>query len=205
MVLFLNYKTIVSKGKSPMEKAKATGGKRVMHSVHTPWWDAKNRHGLPEEMPLAYESIAHLFTGTPAAAPAGPAGSATPKPPEPPRAVEGPSAIKEPPSPPDSPQRENSAFTELPSSDGCDLPFPTAETANPAPPGNELPACVPKSLADLMHAEGMTVPDLQAVIYRAKCYPADTPLENMAPEFFDYLVSIWPQAVKMHKDIKGGN
>ena len=61
IVLFCNYKTLVTKGANPMEKNKATGGSRRMHAVHTPWWDAKNRHGLPEDMPLLFQSIAHLF------------------------------------------------------------------------------------------------------------------------------------------------
>lgn len=51
MVLFLNYKTIVvSQGDNL--KAKAQGGQRVMYTSHHPCWDAKNRHGLKEEMPL---------------------------------------------------------------------------------------------------------------------------------------------------------
>ena len=61
VVLFCTYKTIVIKGNNPMEKNKAAGGKRVMYSTHTPWWDAKNRFNLPEEMPLDFKSIEHLF------------------------------------------------------------------------------------------------------------------------------------------------
>lgn len=61
IVLFCNYKTLVTKGANSMEKNKASGGTRRMHAVHTPWWDAKNRHGLPEDMPLAFSSLAHLF------------------------------------------------------------------------------------------------------------------------------------------------
>ena len=48
---------------------KAQGGRRVMYTTHHPCWDAKNRHGLPEEMELSYSSIAPIF-GTPAAEPA---------------------------------------------------------------------------------------------------------------------------------------
>ena len=64
MLLFLNYKTIVvnvdgngaAKGKN-----KAQGGQRVMYTTHTPSWDAKNRHGLPEELPMDYSAIAMHF------------------------------------------------------------------------------------------------------------------------------------------------
>ena len=40
---------------------KAQGGKRVIYTTHSPVWDAKNRHNLPEEMDLQYESIAPIF------------------------------------------------------------------------------------------------------------------------------------------------
>ncbi|MGT2833388.1 hypothetical protein Javan249_0016 [Streptococcus phage Javan249] len=59
MVLFANYKTIVVNSDS--NKKKAQGGKRVLYTQHHPAWDAKNRHGLPEEMPLDYAGIAHIF------------------------------------------------------------------------------------------------------------------------------------------------
>ena len=60
MVLFANYKTFVinvdgqgvQKGKN-----KAQGGKRVMYTSHHNCWDAKNRYGLPDELPFEYEAI----------------------------------------------------------------------------------------------------------------------------------------------------
>jgi hypothetical protein len=55
MVLFANYKTIVV---TVEKKKKAQGGERVLYTVHHPSWDAKNRHDLAEELPLAYASIA---------------------------------------------------------------------------------------------------------------------------------------------------
>ncbi len=64
-LLFLNYKTMVIQGKSEMDKAKAHGGKRVIYTSHSPVWDAKNRHNLPEEMELCYNSIAPIFGGVP--------------------------------------------------------------------------------------------------------------------------------------------
>lgn len=63
MLLFANHKTYIinvdgqgaAKGKN-----KATGGKRVMYTTHYPCWDAKNRFGLPDEVPFEFASIAHL-------------------------------------------------------------------------------------------------------------------------------------------------
>lgn len=60
LLLFCNYKTyLVSQEKST--KKKAQGNQRVMYTEHNPAWDAKNRHGLPSELPLDYNSIAHIF------------------------------------------------------------------------------------------------------------------------------------------------
>lgn len=64
MVLFANYKTYVVAADDKGKKHKAQGGKRIMHTSHHPCWDAKNRHNLPEELPLDYESIAHCVERT---------------------------------------------------------------------------------------------------------------------------------------------
>ena len=61
MVLFLNYRTIVVTDTNG--KAKGQGGKRMMFASHHPCWDAKNRHGLKDEMPMEYKHIAHCFLG----------------------------------------------------------------------------------------------------------------------------------------------
>ena len=61
MLLFLNYKTYVVTTESNSKKAQ--GGRRVMYTAHHPCWDAKNRHGLPEELDLDFAAIAHLFPG----------------------------------------------------------------------------------------------------------------------------------------------
>ena len=59
LLLFANYKTIVEKvGDSKNAKSKASGGRRVMYTTHTPCWDAKNRFDLPDEVPFEYASIA---------------------------------------------------------------------------------------------------------------------------------------------------
>ena len=66
MLLFANYKTVVEKaGSAPNAKNKASGGRRVLYTSHHPCWDAKNRFGLPEELPFEYASIAACSTGCP--------------------------------------------------------------------------------------------------------------------------------------------
>lgn len=76
LVLFATYETYIVKepGKEKSSKGKAQGGARVMHTTHHPCWDAKNRHGLPDKLPLDFDQIAHLFvkdarSETPAPAP----------------------------------------------------------------------------------------------------------------------------------------
>lgn len=62
IVLFCNYKTdIITDNKT--QSKKATGGKRVMYASHHPCWDAKNRYGLPDVMPMEFSQIKHLFEG----------------------------------------------------------------------------------------------------------------------------------------------
>ena len=63
MVLFCNYKTDVITDQNTKSK-KATGGRRVMYTSHHPCWDAKNRYGLADSMPMSFDQIAHLFTNT---------------------------------------------------------------------------------------------------------------------------------------------
>lgn len=59
--LFANFKTYVIATENK-NHSKGTGGtKRVMYASHTASWDAKNRHGLPDEMELDFKYIAHLF------------------------------------------------------------------------------------------------------------------------------------------------
>lgn len=61
MVLFANYKTFAVQSDKEGKKFKAQGNKRVMYAAHHPCWDAKNRHGLADELPFEYSAIAHIF------------------------------------------------------------------------------------------------------------------------------------------------
>ena len=72
MLLFANYKTIVEKsGSGQNAKNKASGARRVLYTAHHACWDAKNRFGLPEEVPFEYASIAACIeAGSAPAAPA---------------------------------------------------------------------------------------------------------------------------------------
>lgn len=80
LLLFANYKTLAVAVDKEGRKHKAQGGKRVMYTTHHPCWDAKNRLGLPDELPMDYKPLAPYFGGQKAA----PAPKPDPKPaPEP--------------------------------------------------------------------------------------------------------------------------
>ncbi len=61
MVLFMNYKTYSVSTDDKGKKHKGQGGVRTIYANHHPAWDAKNRHGLPDEFPMDYSYIAHIF------------------------------------------------------------------------------------------------------------------------------------------------
>lgn len=63
MVLFANYKTFVVTTQD--KKNRAQGGSRVMYTTHHPCWDAKNRDGLPDELPFDFTQIAGIFGDPP--------------------------------------------------------------------------------------------------------------------------------------------
>ena len=85
MVLFANYKTFAVATDDSGKKFKAQGGARIMYTSHHPCWDAKNRHGLKEELPFSFAEIASCVqaqntaaTPAPTAPPAAPAPSNLP-------------------------------------------------------------------------------------------------------------------------------
>ncbi len=83
IVLFCNYKTMVVQTDKDGKKHKAQGNRRVLYTQHHPCWDAKNRYGLPEEIPMEYAQISHIYAPA-APAPSTPAPVQTPEPiPEP--------------------------------------------------------------------------------------------------------------------------
>jgi hypothetical protein len=58
---FFRFKTKVVESENG--KAKGTGGKqRIILTTHSAAYDAKTRGGLGEELPMEWESVAHLFT-----------------------------------------------------------------------------------------------------------------------------------------------
>ena len=144
MVLFANYKTFAVKDKNS-NKAKAQGGQRVMYTTHHPCWDAKNRYGLPEILPLDYEGIRGVIES-------GPADQQ-----EKDIQVISQGSIFD--HHEDVPAK--SPAPEAPKS-GKSTKKPEAKKEEPAAPvGFDVDPAIPKNLRDLMIADGVTEWDIQ--------------------------------------------
>ena len=181
MLLFANYKTVVEKaGSSPNAKNKASGGRRVLYTTHHPCWDAKNRFGLPEELPLDYASIAACIPG-----------SSAPKAPS--QRELAPQVTERVPAP-------SAEADILPSP--VPQPQPPHEEVPPALLTPDLVALgVPEKLAPLMSANNVTPEELQAVVGKRGYFPEDMPIRDYPADFVEgCLVAAWPQVLQMVLD-----
>ena len=179
MLLFANYKTVVEKaGSSPNAKNKASGGRRVMYTTHHPCWDAKNRFGLPDEMPFDYAGIAACISGTTPA----PAPQPEPQPRPQPKPQSAPEEdILPAPAPQPEPPRE-----EVPKA----LLTPDLVALG-----------VPEKLAPLMSANNVTPEELQHVVGERGYFPEDMPIKDYPMDFVEgCLIAAWPQVLQMVLD-----
>jgi GTPase SAR1 family protein len=197
MVLFANYKTIVVKIDG---KNKVQGGNRVMYTSHHACWDAKNRFGLPDEIPMDYEAIRlcieeGIAAGTPA---------------------EKPELAKEPESKPEpiprqEPREHARKAEEQKSPEPKNVLSPDGSSdVDVVPHGEkqedgqwELPEGVPKALSDLMVANHVTDWEIQNVVGARGYFPADMPIKDYPEDFVDgVLVGAWEQVFGMIKTMR---
>lgn len=175
MVLFMNYKTYSVATDDKGKKHKAQGGVRTMFTTHHPAWDAKNRHGLPDEMPLDFGGIAHIFHGG-MVPPVQSQTNIAPAPQE--------STVQQ--APPPVQQQEQAP--------------PPVSTANTQV---SVDLAIPQSLRDLMIQNNVSETDIQVVVNQKGYYPLETPITNYDSSFIDgVLVGAWPQVFKMIQDFK---
>lgn len=168
MILFFNYKTtIISDSKSNSKKA--TGGQRVMYTTHKPAWDAKNRLGLADELPIDFEAIREPFEKK--------TGMST-------------TQIKS-----ESTQTQQVPLPEEPPVVETE---PEPVEAQAAPEFDEkIPSSIPQSLADLMTVNHVTSDEIMQVIYVGGFMPQGTPLENVPEELWGHLASNWDKVLNM--------
>lgn len=205
MILFANYKTYSVAVDDKGKKRKAQGGSRVMYTTHHPCWDAKNRYGLPEEMPFEYAGIAHIIESSPIHqrsvenTPQTPVNERTiqevQKPEQQPTQTEPAKTV-----PPEPAQQQTE--TSRPPEQNQE---PVTQRENSA--GDLLiessPENVPRALKDLMQANQVSEWDIQSVVSARGYYPSDTRIENYDPDFINgVLVGAWPQVYEMIKHMK---
>jgi hypothetical protein len=166
ILLFVNYKVMVVAADDKGKKHKAQGGKRIMYTAHHPCWDAKNRLGLPEELPLDFSALVQYIG--PGAAPSAPV---TPPPAQASTPAPDPDPAPAPPPPPPAPD-----------------PAPQKD-AKPQDNADAL-----KALRDLMKANGVLDHQVQAAFAARGYFPEQTPLENLPADFIQgVLVGAWAQ------------
>lgn len=194
MVLFCNYKTMVVNvdGQGAQKgKNKAQGGKRVMYTTHHSCWDAKNRYGLPDEIPFEYGAIRNIIENP---------------------VVGIPTAEEKKTAPPISQSRQEEAGSNVNKS--TQEP-PTAEKAAPPvntksepmnPPDVKVDERIPKALRDLMIRNQVDEWDIQNVVAARGYLTVDIPVwkyEEVNPGFIDgVLVGAWDQVYAMIKEMK---
>lgn len=188
MLLFANYKTVVEKaGAGANAKNKASGGKRVLYTTHNPCWDAKNRFGLPDEVPFEFASIAACITPANPTPGQMPAPSASPN-----AAITAPARTST-----AKPTAPVPAPAERPVMVEDDPPAPTLQQmAAEAQPkiAAELDALgYPAALRDLMVPNNIDDQILRHAVFQRGCYPEAMPVAQYAPELVANIVGKWPQ------------
>lgn len=76
-------------------------------------------------------------------------------------------------------------------------PTTTSETNFEPERDMEIPAMIPRSVADLMTNDQVSVDEIMQVIYQGGFMPADTPLENIPEDLWGYLATNWPAAMNL--------
>lgn len=166
-VLFLNYKTLVVETDG---KNKARGGQRVMYATHHACWDAKNRFGLADELPLDIKALAPLFAA-PVATPATP--------------------------PPTNPRDE---LPHMPPAKAptpaATKPAPAAAQPAATAPATWDNAAMLEQLGQLMTQSGVALPELQEVMARSGIVPAGTNPRQYNQTTLSRVIAGWSVIVK---------
>lgn len=195
VLLFANYKVISVAVDKTGTKHKAQGGKRVVYTSHHPCWDAKNRLGLPEELPLDFDVIGPYLFPEAAKLSAGPVREVAPPPPS---AGSPPAQSALPPAPPPT-----DAPTAAP-----DCTKPDQGLATPPPSGTYAAMgdqtggiYIPAKLRPMLDASEVTEAEVRQVIDKRqrKFFPLGTSWEVMEKAGFvdGWVLPNWDKIVQM--------
>lgn len=187
LILFCNYREFLVADKTTGKK-KATGGKeRIMYTEHAATWDAKNRFGLPEVLPLDFKSIAHLFSDN--------------------YEVKETEQIKEQPAVNTITKTQQAEPVEQPNPEvnnwttNTDTHLSIDSTWKPTPYTAEeeaIMAELPKALTDLMKSKQVHPSEIQRAVSIKGYFTKDTPIKNYDPEFIQgCLIGAWPAVMEL--------
>ena len=184
MLLFVNYKTDVVTVEGSKAKKGKGGQKRVMYTNHTAAWDAKNRFGLPDEMPFEYELIAELFGE---AEPVAEAHEEAPKPEPAPAKTEAQATV------------QTAAKIPAKKADKMAMKMERPESMKSEDTDKDE---VLQTLWGLMDKASIIDPMLiQAVVAEKEYYDADVPIRDYDKEFIeDVLIEAWDQVNALVQD-----
>lgn len=184
-VLFANYKTYAVAVDDKGKKFKAQGGERVMYTTHHTCWDAKNRDGLPPEMPFEYNGIAYLF---------------------------GSNLVNTMPLTEHSKESESESIQPIQSSPSEQLNAadPKALENNELPDLSnfqdiepDIPDGIPKALKDLMSANNVDEEDIRLVVSNKGYFPFDMPVANYPEDFIHgWVLTFWDKILAMIRENK---
>ncbi len=195
LLLFANYKeTIIESGDT--KRKKAYGGQRVMYTQHHPAWDAKNRYGLPPELPFDFTQIGFVLPNPPS--------EYNPKSKEAEQKAEKPEQAST-----KAEQKTAKAEPEAPKAPASESTKATpkkADAKKSEPKADAAPdplAGIPKALADLMKANNVTRDEIETAVSLRGYFPHGTPIENYPKEFVDgCLVGAWEQVFSIVEEVR---
>ena len=208
LVLFCNYKTFIVKSESG--KGKAQGGQRTMYATHHTAYDAKNRHGLPDEMPMEYGQIAHIFdVGNPKLGQGTvQSSSMNPSQPESPSQGPAPADVSAAQAPPENPTPADTNEAPAAPATAIQTTAPDVSTTEKDEPpfifSNSLKGIHPP-LADLLRANKVTPAEIRIVVGDKGYFPADMPVQDYPLDFVEgCLIAAWPSVYEsVLKDREG--
>lgn len=182
-----------------------------MYTSHHPCWDAKNRYGLPEEMPFEYESVAHIIQDNIA-----PAQRQTPVQTSPKAETakeEYEKKLEQSTPPAESEKRAFSdSFRDIPDNTPEQMTMPLNGPAARDAPENDKDSAlhiderIPKPLRDLMVANNVQEDEIVAVVEARGYVPIGTPIweyDTANPGIIEgLLVASWAQVYGAIKEMR---
>lgn len=176
MVLFANYKTFAVRD-DKTGSVKGQGGKRKLFTSHSPAWDAKNRHSLPDEADFDFATIAHAIPDKGVEVVYGPTEAAKATASETPKQEAAPSPAQ--------------SVVDHVNTVQAPPPAPTRDSA----PTVDAPLHVAK-LMQLMDASGVEESEVRAAVHAKGYFPLATPIEKYPAEFVEgALIGAWPKVL----------